>query len=54
MLEAEWVEFEDRFRALAREAGLVVEGLTRVGLQGAGTIEMGEEMGAGGDTVRRR
>lgn len=44
LLEAEWVELEDRFRALAREAGLVVERLERLVLQGADTIKMGEQM----------
>lgn len=47
LLEAEWVELENRFRALAREAGVVVEGLKRLVLQGADTIEMGEQMGDG-------
>ena len=47
ILEADWVDFENQFRMLVREAGLVVEELARVGLQTGDTVDMGEEMAIG-------
>lgn len=44
MLETDWLELEDDFRALAAAAGLVVGGMKRLYLQRPDTQEMGEVM----------